>query len=1071
MKSPLLPRRFKAKLMHLAISRMLCCGRKKETETREPSVVEEVISIPGPSRPRVPEMVVQRDFRKISGISTEVFRQIEQVENDFDATTAANIEAVERRGEMIIRVLDPRRLGRVGADASKKYLSAATSSHTVQFIEIIKRPGQTLGLYIREGDGIRRTGGVYISRVALESAVYNSGLLKVGDEILAVNLVDVRHMSLDDVVIIMSIPRRLVLTIRSKIPGRLPCHPSRRLVEEVRPPVVVWKKEMEEEAVEDVNGNSENGQLIHARTKGLPSGVPPVAIVLNDRGRQQYDDHGLYYNSRPRLHGVLRDQVREEERPWRMEPEISRRPVVTRQPRTRPRYPKMLESLAEQVHPFHRYPPPPAPSKRMRPPRKTVAKSPERSSTSRRKYWEEYEASISGRPTRILRAESEQRIPRDRYHEEDVYDIYAVMDQRSSVQTTRTMQPRGRTRRSLREGPPQAGILRRRRRSVTESCSDTEVHHANSRGPAVLYRQSSLPPSRGHCQFRSNSLPRARAADLETRRHRQSVRFENETLPYDSQEDSDGAVSAPELPTSRSGRKGSGRHRPPPSIFTAGEYRDWLSRAPSTSAIYERVRRGRGLRHVQPLPRTAHSVESFLDSLRQKRKGGLYPSDTPVSRSLLRPKAEELAHTSHLIYPLSFENYHTVPFPSPTKHSDEKLHLLTLDTKEFYKYRPQKTSKTVFHCLDVFSGVLWVHLVTGRSLRPTKQFDHFRDLYCVIECDRMHKARTAVRTGEQSFDWDEIFELDLVENQELTFLVYSWDPEYRHKLCYKGTIQLNILKEGPVHSLALKLEPCGTLYLKLQFTELKDLLDRIPAPTSSVVFGVDLETIVARENSSIGVPLILKLCTDEVELRGLTTPGIYRLCGSAVRKRMLREAFEMNPWLVDLTEENVPDISVVASLLKDYLRELPEPLFTKGLFDMLVDGISVCLPDDPEGNSKLMFSILDCLPKVNRCTVFCLMDHLKQVVSHSEQSKMTSQNVAVSFGPIVMCHITPRERSIELRKSIDVFRCLLDMWPANRGDRSSDSSTSGKNSQTTIDDDNNEGRMMPQKIASWSVGR
>lgn len=53
-------------------------------------------------------------------------------------------------------------------------------------------------------------------------------------------------------------------------------------------------------------------------------------------------------------------------------------------------------------------------------------------------------------------------------------------------------------------------------------------------------------------------------------------------------------------------------------------------------------------------------------------------------------------------------------------------------------------------------------------------------------------------------------------------------------------------------------------------------------------------------------------------------------------------------------------------LVKDYLRELPEALFTKALFEMMVDGLSVCLPDDPAGNAKLMFSILECLPKVER---------------------------------------------------------------------------------------------------------
>lgn len=54
------------------------------------------------------------------------------------------------------------------------------AKHTVQLVEIVKRPGQTLGLYIREGNGVERSDGVFISRIALESAVYNSGCLKVG---------------------------------------------------------------------------------------------------------------------------------------------------------------------------------------------------------------------------------------------------------------------------------------------------------------------------------------------------------------------------------------------------------------------------------------------------------------------------------------------------------------------------------------------------------------------------------------------------------------------------------------------------------------------------------------------------------------------------------------------------------------------------------------------------------------------------------------------------------------------------------------------------------------------------
>lgn len=133
---------------------------------------------------------------QVSGISSEIFKQIEAVENDHDSATAAALEVsgswrardgatdtprfqhVERRGEMIVRILDARHLGRAAADHAKRFLAMQDAKHHVQFVEIVKRPGQTLGLYIREGNGQDRADGVFISRIALESAVHSSGCLK-----------------------------------------------------------------------------------------------------------------------------------------------------------------------------------------------------------------------------------------------------------------------------------------------------------------------------------------------------------------------------------------------------------------------------------------------------------------------------------------------------------------------------------------------------------------------------------------------------------------------------------------------------------------------------------------------------------------------------------------------------------------------------------------------------------------------------------------------------------------------------------------------------------------------------
>ena len=65
----------------------------------------------------------------------------------------------------------------------------------------------------------------------------------------------------------------------------------------------------------------------------------------------------------------------------------------------------------------------------------------------------------------------------------------------------------------------------------------------------------------------------------------------------------------------------------------------------------------------------------------------------------------------------------------------------------------------------------------------------------------------------------------------------------------------------------------------------------------------------------------------------------------------------------------------ISGLLKEYLRELPEPVFSSCLYQMLVDAMGVFLPDDPDGNAKLVFSILDCLPKANRVSCFYLKSH------------------------------------------------------------------------------------------------
>lgn len=133
--------------------------------------------------------------------------------------------------------------GNGGFDMGIKNMSVLEDSSVMQTVEIIKRPGQTLGFYIREGNGVERQDGVFISRIQIGTVAESNGLLHVGDEILTVNSVQVSKMSLDDVVILMSIPKKLILTIRTKrrCSKNASC-PSLALTEKDEHPIVVLKK-------------------------------------------------------------------------------------------------------------------------------------------------------------------------------------------------------------------------------------------------------------------------------------------------------------------------------------------------------------------------------------------------------------------------------------------------------------------------------------------------------------------------------------------------------------------------------------------------------------------------------------------------------------------------------------------------------------------------------------------------------------------------------------------------------------------------------------------------------------
>lgn len=235
---------------------------------------------------------------------------------------------------------------------------------------------------------------------------------------------------------------------------------------------------------------------------------------------------------------------------------------------------------------------------------------------------------------------------------------------------------------------------------------------------------------------------------------------------------------------------------------------------------------------------------------------------------------------------------------------------LHIPYSEFEPYKADMKTRVELTRAAGLDGLLSIHIMSGQGLKSSKT--SLRDLYCVVAVDSLNKARTMIRTGAINFDWDEAFDIDLEDSKEASFLIYHWDANYKHRLCFHGSVLLpGFVHSGHKRYVAIKLEPKGILFVTLLYKEPAVSLQRLPALKKNAMFGVDLETIILRESSGLNVPLLVFKCVQEVGRRGLDTVGIYRLCGSSRRKAILREAFENNVQGVDLSPDNVSDIHVI----------------------------------------------------------------------------------------------------------------------------------------------------------------
>ncbi|KAM6942234.1 rho GTPase-activating protein 10 isoform 2-T2 [Lycodopsis pacificus] len=137
-----------------------------------------------------------------------------------------------------------------------------------------------------------------------------------------------------------------------------------------------------------------------------------------------------------------------------------------------------------------------------------------------------------------------------------------------------------------------------------------------------------------------------------------------------------------------------------------------------------------------------------------------------------------------------------------------------------------------------------------------------------------------------------------------------------------------------------------------------------------------------------------------IETRGINDQGLYRVVGvSSKVQKLVSLMIDEESNEVDLSTSEDWDVKTVTSALKLYLRSLPEPLMTYGLYK---EFISLAKGGSPESRIQAVHRLVHKLPERNRQVLGLLMKHLANVAAHSKQNLMTVANLGVVFGPTLM---------------------------------------------------------------------
>ncbi|XP_045083104.1 unconventional myosin-IXAb isoform X3 [Coregonus clupeaformis] len=162
---------------------------------------------------------------------------------------------------------------------------------------------------------------------------------------------------------------------------------------------------------------------------------------------------------------------------------------------------------------------------------------------------------------------------------------------------------------------------------------------------------------------------------------------------------------------------------------------------------------------------------------------------------------------------------------------------------------------------------------------------------------------------------------------------------------------------------------------------------------SSRQFGVELSRLTSEERT---VPLVVEKLINYIEMHGLYTEGIFRKSGSTNKIKELRLGLDTDVSSMNLDDYN---IHVIASVLKQWLRDLPNPLMTFELYEEFLRAMGQ--PDKREV-IRGVYSVIDQLSRTHLSTLERLIFHLVRITLQEDTNRMSANALAIVFAPCIL---------------------------------------------------------------------